>query len=148
MAESMAFHKILHVRENEKSIALREYNQSLDLFEQVATELYQLLKKKENAEESYDMSLQNATSIEKIKEQALYIEMLNEEISSLQEQVQRARTEMEWKQKKLTDAHVEVKKFQKLIDHRKQKEEVERKKIENTLMDEISVTQFLSHKNR
>ena len=148
MAETAAFTKILHLRENEKKTAQKAYQQSLDSFEKIATKLYNLLRKKENAEVSYDFYIQSTTPIEQIKEQALYIERLNSQINEIQYLVQRARNDMESKQDILTDAHVEVKKFEKIIEIRKSAKEEYNKRVENNFMDELSITQYLNHKNR
>lgn len=148
MAETAAFTKILDIRENEKNVAQNIYHQSLESFEKVATKLYNALKKKEAAEEAYEDFIQATTPIEQIKEQAVYIERLNSQIKELQQLVQRARNDMETKQIKLTDAHVEVKKFEKMIELRRDNEQQQRKRMENAFMDELSITQYLSHKNR
>ena len=148
MAEIVALSKILDIRENEKQVAQKAYNQSLDSFEKVATELYQILRKKERAEDSYDQFFHSLTPIDRIKEQANYIEQLNRQINNLQSRVQKARTDMESKQHLLSDAHVEVKKFEKLIEVRKETTATIQKKMEDAFMDEISITQFLSQKNR
>ncbi|WP_087972907.1 flagellar export protein FliJ [Oceanobacillus rekensis] len=148
MTKTIAFTKILHLREDEKKTAHKAYQQSLDSFEKIATKLYNLLRKKENAEESYDYFIQSTTQIEQIKEQALYIERLNRQISEIQYLVQRARNDMESKQVILTDAHIEMKKFEKIIEIRKIAEEDNKKRVENKFMDELSITQYLSHKNR
>ncbi|WP_067729383.1 flagellar export protein FliJ [Oceanobacillus damuensis] len=148
MTATLALTKIMDIRENEKKVAQKAYHQSMDSFEKIATELYSLLRKKENAEVSYDHYILSTTPIEKIKEQAAYIEKLNRQINELQKLVQKARNDMEAKQVKLTDAHVEVKKFEKIIEIRKNTEEKHRKRVENNVMDEISINQYLNHKNR
>lgn len=148
MAETLVLSKILNVRENEKNDAQKVYKQSLDSFEAIATELYHLLKKKEVAEESYEGYLHTTAQIDIIKEQISYMEILNKKIIKLQNEVQTARTHMESKQMELTDAHIEVKKFEKIIDVRNQAEKVHLKKEENAFMDEISIQQYLIHKNR
>ncbi|MGY0691559.1 flagellar export protein FliJ [Virgibacillus sp. FSP13] len=147
MAETMALSKILHVREQEKNDAHKAYRNSMELFEEIATKLYTLLRKKEAAEESYESYLQQTTPIDQLKEQVRYIEILNKQIVTLQHSVQQARNEMETNQEKLTSAHVEVKKFEKIIELR-QKEQAENiQKQEKQLMDQISIQQFLSRKN-
>jgi len=139
--------KILHVRENEKKTAQTAYYQSMDIFEEEATKLYNLLRKKEDAEEYYESFIHNKISIDTIKEQSAYIEHLNKKINELQKQVIQARNEMEIKQVKLSEAHIEVKKFEKMIENRKESEREEIKKAENNLMDEISMQQYLIVKN-
>ncbi|MFC4023150.1 flagellar export protein FliJ [Oceanobacillus longus] len=148
MAETLAFTKILNLCENEKDIAQKAYYQSMNSFEKTASELYTLLRKKENAEESYDFYIQSPTPIEQIKVQALYIEKLNKQINELQQVVQRARNDMESKQVSLSDAHVEVKKFEKIIEIRNDADEKLKKRVESNFMDEISITQYFGHKNR
>jgi len=148
MAETVALTKILDIRENEKQLAQKAYQQSMESFEKIAKKLYNVLRTKESAEETYDHYIQATTPIEQIKEQAAYIERLNRQINELQYLVQRARSDMESKQIELSDAHVEVKKFEKIIEIRKDTEEKERKRLESAFMDEISITQYLSHKNR
>lgn len=148
MAETIALSKILHVRENEKKDAQKTYQQSIDFFEEIATRLYTLLRKKEIAEESYEGYLQQTTPIDKIREQVAYIEILNKQITQSQSEVQHARNEMETKHGKLTNAHVEVKKFEKIIEHRDQEIDERSKKNEKAMMDEASIQQYLNQKNR
>lgn len=140
--------KILNVREQEKKSAEKDYRISMDIFEKIAMKLYEALKKKENAENAYDSYLQEVTPIDVIKEQVTYIEILNKQIVHLQKEVQQARTAMELRQDKLAEAHIEVKKFEKIIEHRQLEKEELIKKEEKAMMDEISIQQYLSYKNR
>lgn len=148
MADILALSKILHVREREKHDAQKIYHQSIEYFEGVATQLYNLLKKKEKAEEAHEEYIQSTIPIDKIREQITYIENLNKQILQLQQEVQAARSEMESKQVILTDAHVEMKKFEKIITHRKKEQEELIQRNEKITMDEISVQQYLNQKNR
>lgn len=148
MAEIVALSKIMNVREREKNAAQKAYTHSIEYFEGVATKLYTLLKKKETAEGVQEDFLQSTIPIDRLREQLAYIEVLNKQIVQLQQEVQTARTEMEAKQVKLTDAHVEVKKFEKIITYRKKEQEELIQRNEKILMDEISVQQYLNQKNR
>ncbi|WP_047981270.1 flagellar export protein FliJ [Ornithinibacillus contaminans] len=148
MAGTLALTKILDIRELEKKNAQVEYHQSVESFEQVATKLFQLLKQKESAEEMYEEALCENMDLEQIQDQIAYIETLNKRIIVLQEQVQQARTQMETKQVLLSEAHVEAKKFEKIIEFRTREELEVIKKEEKALMDDISIQQYLSHKNR
>lgn len=148
MAGVVALSKLLHVRESEKKDAQRAYQQSIEFFEGIATQLYSLLRKKEVAEESFDDYLQRTTPIDKITEQFSYIEFLNRQILQLQHEVQKARNEMEMRHEGLTNAHVEVKKFEKVIEHRHRDNEEIMKKYEKDSMDEISMQQYMSRKIR
>lgn len=144
MAQPIVLEKILNIREQEKSEAQIEKNKATDYFEKVAKNLYYALKKKEQAEDGLYKYMKGKATITKIKEQSLYIDALNKKILTLQEQVQLARTQMEASQVKLTDAHVEVKKVEKLIEKRKSDQLELEQKLEKIEMDEISIRQFMN----
>lgn len=146
MAGTAALSKVLHVRENEKAKAQKAYQKSIDIFEEVATELYELLRKKETAESSYEECLQRSAPIDKIREQAMYIENLNRQILNLQRDVREARSDMELKHNRLSDAYVEVKKFEKIIEHRQKETAAMIEKNEKDTMDDISIRQYMSQK--
>ncbi|SFA77638.1 flagellar FliJ protein [Lentibacillus halodurans] len=144
MTETAALSKVLHIWENEKTHAQKAYQKSIDIFERTATALYELLRKKETAESLYEDYLQQSTPIDKIREQAVYIENLNQQVMRLQHEVQQARNEMENKHERLSDVHVEVKKFEKIIEHRQEASTAMIKKNEKESMDEISIRQYVS----
>ncbi len=146
MHPTQTLSKILNIREKEKKDAQLEHHESAIHFEKVATELYALLHKKESAEELYEKDFEKLTSIDKIREQMVYIESLNRQIIKMQEQVNEARNVMEVKQVKLTDAHVEVKKFEKIIEFRKHEQLKSERRAEQIMMDEISTQQYISRK--
>lgn len=148
MAETFVLSKILLIREKEKDEAQKAYFHSQEFFEEIATRLYTLLRKKENAEESYENYIQTTTPLDRIKEQIAYIEKLNQQILKLQTEVQKARNEMERKQMKLTNAYVEVKKFEKVIEQRRKTYAEWTRKKENESMDEISIQRYLNKKIR
>ncbi|WP_163971224.1 flagellar export protein FliJ [Oceanobacillus halotolerans] len=148
MTNTVTLTKILHIREREKKDAQKAYQHAMDSFEDIATQLYTLLKKKEDAEKAYDHYLQSTAPIDRLKEQSNYIERLSQQIVHLQQKVQQARNQMNGKQDQLTKAHVEVKKFEKLIENREQKQAARQKQMENIAMDETSVQQFLSYQTR
>lgn len=134
--------KILQIRENEKKAAEIEHSQAIDEFEDVAQKLYGLLRKKENIEEKFSQATEKKMSIDMIRIQSKYIEKLYGQILRLQNQVNQARKNMEQKRHLLTNAHIEVKKFEKMIEHRQREHQQQVKKEENNDMDEISVQQY------
>ncbi|WP_068672393.1 flagellar export protein FliJ [Oceanobacillus sp. Castelsardo] len=148
MAKTMVLNKILDVRENEKKMVQKDYSQSMEKFESVAMNLYRLLKKKEDAEKTYEDYISSSVPLDQIKQIAFYIESIKEDILTLQQKVNKARSEMELKQAELTDAHIEVKKFEKLIERRTNEERDQINRIEKAFMDEISLNQFMNSKNR
>lgn len=138
--------KILNIREKEKKDAQLLHYESTIYFEAVASKLHSLLVEKESAEELYEKDFEEITSIDKIREQTAYIEYLTKQIVVMQEEVDKARNAMEIKQGKLTDAHVEVKKYEKIIEFRKLEHLESELREEQVMMDEISTQQYVSRK--
>lgn len=134
--------KILDVREGEKQTAQKEQLEARNEFEKVATELYELLKSKELAEQKLLKILTESSSVAEMKNMSLYIQTLVQKIPMLQKEFQLARKKMEEKQGDLTEAHVEVKKIEKMIEHRKLAYKLEEERAEKMLMDEISIRQY------
>jgi flagellar protein FliJ len=146
MAGTAVLTKILDIREKEKQDAQLAYRKSVDVFEEVATELLDLLRKKEAAESSYEQGLTSNMHLNFIQDQLAYIESLERKVAELQGKVSYARSNMEMKQKVLSDAHVETKKFEKIIEFRTSELLEKVKKVEESFMNEVSIQQYLSHK--
>lgn len=144
----MSLEKILHIKENEKHKAQLQHLRSVEVFEKVALNLYQLLKRKETAEQQLDDILRRKMTITELREQSAYIEQLKQEIILLQEEVNEARALMEQRKDHLTNKHIEFKKIEKIIEQRREKLKEEELRAENILMDEISIQQYMSQKNR
>lgn len=142
MADTVVLHKMLHIKEQEKMDAQLQKVQAAEYFEQVATELYNELKTKEKAETAFTQVICRDATVTTIKEQSLYIDRLNKKINLLQEHVLKARNEMENKQIVLIDAHVEMKKIEKLIEFREQEKKDSKQKNDRQMMDEISIRQY------
>ncbi|CEI84298.1 hypothetical protein J18TS1_14800 [Oceanobacillus oncorhynchi subsp. incaldanensis] len=148
MAKISSLAKIRDLHDNEKQVAQRAYAESQETFEKIARELYSLLKKKEMAESTFENAIQASTSIEKIKEQSAYIEKLTNQIQTVQLLVQRARNDMNSKQTKLSEAYIEYKKYDKMIDLKKEEAKAVLKKQEAAFMDEMSMQQYLRQNQR
>src|SRR5699024_1560601 len=112
MADTAVLEKILHVKEKEKDAAQLDKTEAVNRFEEIASRLYEELKRKENAESELDVVMKAKATITMIKEQSRYISLMKEKINTLQNNVQKARIEMEQKQNALTEAHIEVKKIE------------------------------------
>lgn len=144
MAGVISLSKVLQVRENEKNNTLLSYNQSLKIFEQIATKLYEQLKAKELAEEQMEELKRAIMPIDTIVEQMNYIDSLYQKVAKLQLEVDQARSDMEQKRELLTDAYKEVKIFEKLIEKRQNEATQALLKEQMEAMDEISIQQFMS----
>ena len=142
MSQTAVLYKVLEVKEQEKQEAQINRVRAVDEFEKVAHQLYQQLKEKEVAEERYIEKMQDQFTIDKMKAQSLYINNLSSRIVMLQQHVQKARRKMEKAQEMLNEAHIEVKKIEKMIDIRETEKAEEERIIENALMDEMSMRQY------
>lgn len=146
MSNVLTFKKILKVLEQEKKEAQLVYQVARNKFEEVAQQLYEQLKAKENAEVDFKAYIQTEASIIKVKDQANYIENIKSRIIFLQNNVNNARVKMEEKQVVLTEAHVEVKKIESVIDKREAEQIQLEKKLEIMSLDEISIRQYIDAK--
>lgn len=149
MAQLETFYKIKDLRDREKQEHQKKYQRAVENFEQKATTLYETLKKKEVAEQSFEeqLSLSTVQAASFIQHQQ-YIEKLDQRITALQPEVNHARNQMYEKQTHLTDAHVEVKKFEKIIERKVEKQKQWIKEEEHKFMDELSMQQYLNFQNR
>lgn len=143
MADLATLEKILHMKQQEKSNAEKQKQHALEKFEKMSLELYEGLQKKEQAELDLSDAMGSEITITKLKNQSLYIHSMTEKILQLQQQVQIARKKMDEKQAILTEAHIEVKKIEKLIETRVDEQRHLVQKQENQVMDDISIRQYV-----
>lgn len=147
MQQTEMLSKILNIREQEKKDAQIAHHTSMTFFDRVASKLSTLTNEKAKAEKAYQEYLAEMTTIEKIREQTAYIEKINMQIVTMQAEAKKAREKMEAKQAILTDAHIEVKKFEKIIDNREHEQLQLAERAEQMMMDEISTKQYLSQRS-
>ncbi|KYD00008.1 flagellar biosynthesis chaperone FliJ [Heyndrickxia sporothermodurans] len=139
------FEKILSLKEREKDEALSTYQKSVKRFENVAEELYQLLKKKEDLLDFQTSKLETGLSIQEIRHHQRFITNLEKSIKHYQDLVINARNQMNWYEQKLQEKNIEVKKYEKLKEKDFEKYLFLLQEIENKQIDEIS-TQIYFHR--
>lgn len=144
MSFYFAFQKILEVKENDKLKAEKEFSQATRKFEEVATKLYDLLKKKETFEDNYYERIATGMSVHEIQQTNGVIAAIDRQIEQAQYYTQKAREEMHYKEKLLTEKSIELKKYEKMKEIKYNEYVEEEKQLEMKLMDEISVTQFIN----
>lgn len=144
MSFQFTLQKILQVRENEKLNAEKEFTNATRQFEEVATKLYELLKKKENYEVNYYRKIETGIPIFEMQQIHTLLTKLQKQINQLQYFTQKARENMDRKQEQLVEKSIELKKYEKIKQKKYELyiEEIQRQ--ENILMDEISVQQFIN----
>lgn len=108
------FEKVLTIREQEKNETEMAYKESVRSFEEVATKLYDLLKKKEDLIAFQQDRLTVGSSIDEIHHYARFIDSLEKTIADVQQKVIQARAKMNWHEDKLLEKNLEVRKFEKM----------------------------------
>ncbi|NME04838.1 flagellar export protein FliJ [Psychrobacillus sp. BL-248-WT-3] len=142
VAYQYKFAKVLTVREQEKSETEIAYKESVNAFEQVATELYNLLKKRESTLDTQNDLLSNGLSIDGIHHYSNFLESLQKRIEVIQKEVIQARSKMNWYEEKLLEKSLEVRKFEKMKEKDFESFQQEQYRIEAIVLDEISSLKF------
>lgn len=141
------FESVLTFRELEKTEAETEFKTSVEVFESIATELYDLLKKKEVTLDTQQEQMVSGFSVDKIHHFARFIDSLEKKIADVQQKVIQARTKMNWFEEKLVERRLEVKKFEKMKDKDQQQHRVEMEHHEAKRLDELSTMTFRGVEN-
>ncbi|UTR10866.1 flagellar export protein FliJ [Evansella sp. LMS18] len=134
--------KVLEVKEHEQAEAQAAYEQAIKQFEETATELYHLLKQKEDMLASYEDKLSGGIPVATIQYIQESLRFMQQRIDKLQIDTQRARDLMNKKQIRLNITAVDVRKFEKMKEKKYEAFIEEAKKQENQFLDEISVQKF------
>ncbi|SFK26855.1 flagellar FliJ protein [Halobacillus dabanensis] len=149
MSNIQTFQRIREIRDREKQKSQKAHKEAVDAFEKQAALLYEALRKKEEAVDRFNQTLSERTvEANAFVQHQHYINRLEERIEDLQPVVQKTRLEMQHSQAKLSEAHIEVKKFDTLIENKETKQLNWIKREENRNMDELSMQQYLNFQNR
>lgn len=138
MKYSYRFENILTVREQEKQETEAAYKQSVKIFEDIATRLYDLLKKKEDLIEYQRQRLQIGASIDEISHYANFVTSMDKTIEDVQQKVVQARAKMNWHEQKLLEKNLEVRKYEKMKEKDFEAFRDEQNRLETILLDELS----------
>ncbi|MBB5172076.1 flagellar export protein FliJ [Texcoconibacillus texcoconensis] len=144
MTFQFSLQKVLEYKENEKLEAEQNYQNAMDSFENIATELYHVLKRKEELEESYEQRIKQGVPIADIQQIQDTLSHLYKKIDHLQKQTQSARDSMNKEHEILIDRSVDVKKYEKMKQRKYDQHRRDMLHEEMKQLDEISVQQFMS----
>ncbi|QEA00309.1 flagellar export protein FliJ [Lysinibacillus fusiformis] len=136
------FEKVLTIREQEKNETEMAYKESVRSFEEVATKLYDLLKKKEDLIAFQQDRLTVGSSIDEIHHYARFIDSLEKTIADVQQKVIQARAKMNWHEDKLLEKNLEVRKFEKMREKDFKLFQQEQDRIESLFLDEVSLLTY------
>lgn len=142
MSFRFTLQKVLEVKEHEKSEAQMAYQSAMKEFEEIATELYNLLKQKEDLIAMHDVHLKQGLPIATIQQTQETLRFLQNQIDKLQIRTHHARVKMIDKQRELTSSLVDVKKYERIKERKYLDYKHEQQMLENKFLDEISVQQF------
>lgn len=132
------FQQILTVREQEKSESEMAYKEAVRTFEEIATKLYDLLKKKEDLLAYQQNRLEVGASIDEVTHYARFIDSLEKTIADVQQKVMQARAKMNWHEQKLLEKNLEVRKYEKMREKDLEAFKEEQNRLETILLDELS----------
>lgn len=147
MGYQYKFAKILQFKEKEKDDAMVEYQTAVRNFEETATKLYELLKKKEDLESYQYSKLSKGLAIQEIRHHQQFILNLQKSIEHYQKMVINARSRMNLYQERLIETNVEVKKYVKIMEKDFLKYLDGMKLLETKQMDDVSIQQYMSRGN-
>ncbi|NLY79969.1 MAG: flagellar export protein FliJ [Lysinibacillus sp.] len=132
------FEKVLTIREQEKQQTEMAYKEAVRSFEEVATQLYELLKQKEDLISYQNERLKTGATIDEIHHFTKFIDSLEHTINEVQQKVIQARTKMQWFEQKLLEKNLEVRKYEKMREKDFLAFQEEQNRIEAAYLDEIS----------
>lgn len=141
------FENVLSIREMERSETEIEYQVAIDRFEAVATELYHLLKRKEETIADQTAALEKGASVLSIHHYVNFIDSLEKNIDKLQREVVKARTFMQWQEQKLLERTVEVKKYEKMKEKDFGRFKDEMNQLEAKQLDELAMISVFGKEN-
>ncbi|MBM7094174.1 MULTISPECIES: flagellar export protein FliJ [Alteribacter] len=142
MTFAFSLQKVLELKEYDKKIADEACTQATREFEEVATSLYHLMKKKETLQEEYHQALETGTSISRLRLYETNLQSMDKLIYLGQKDTHKARLKMQTSEQRLTSRALDVKKYEKVKEKRKHDYDEKRKADDQKAMDEIAVQQF------
>jgi flagellar FliJ protein len=141
------FEKVLMYREQEKTETEIEYKEAVQAFEVVATQLYDLLKKKEETLVEQREKMLTGFLVTEIHHYVRFVESLEKRITVTQQQVMQARSKMTWFEGKLLEQTLEVRKFEKMKEKDHEHHRTEMEQLEAIQLDELATLKFRRREN-
>ncbi|WP_339215496.1 flagellar export protein FliJ [Solibacillus sp. FSL W8-0372] len=142
------FEKILIVKDQEKTESELAFKESVHVFEEIATKLYGLLKKKEGLIVYQQERLKEGSSIDEINHYSKFIDSMEKTIEDAQQKVVQARAKMNWHEQKLLEKNLEVRKYEKMRENDFERFKEDQLRIEAMQLDELSTIAFFKKEIR
>ncbi|MBE1553462.1 flagellar export protein FliJ [Sporosarcina limicola] len=141
------FEQVLMFREQEKTETQVEHKKAVREFENIATKLYELLKKKEEISLEQQQKMAIGFSVNEIHHYARFVDSLEKKVAEVQQQVLQARSKMTWYGEKLLEKTLEVRKFEKMKENDREHHRTEMEQLEATWLDELATLKFRGREN-
>ena len=122
----------------EKTQTEMAYKEAVKTFEDVATKLYDMLKRKEDLITFQNERLTIGATVDEFNHYTRFIDSLEKTIDDLQKKVVQARVKMNWHEEKLLETNIEVKKFEKMREKDFEAFQTEQDRVEMIRLDELS----------
>lgn len=142
MAYQYRFESVLNLTDQEKTEMEIAYKEAVRHFEDVATKLYDLLKKKEETIEKQQENLQTGSTMDDFHHYTRFINGLDKSIASMQKLVDQARLKMRWHEEKLIEKNIEVRKYEKMKEKDFSRFVEQQNRNEMNRLDELSTQTF------
>lgn len=142
MKYNYRFEKILVVKDQEKTESELAFKESVQVFEEIATKLYDLLKKKEDLIQYQQERLKIGSSIDEINHYSKFIDSMEKTIEDAQQKVMQARAKMNWHEQKLLEKSLEVRKYEKMRERDHERFIEDQLHIEAIQLDELSTIAY------
>ncbi|NGP44125.1 flagellar export protein FliJ [Bacillaceae bacterium SIJ1] len=139
MAQKHRFDTIISLKSYETMDARAAYEQSVETFRREGTQLYHMLKDKEQTTAQLEKQLQEGCSLLEIQRLQTHLQTMEKLIDHKQTEVANARTEMGQKQEDLASKSIEQKKYEHLKRNDLRNQELERERQEVKMLDEMAV---------
>ncbi|MBK3494389.1 flagellar export protein FliJ [Viridibacillus sp. YIM B01967] len=147
-AYTYRFEKVMTVKEQEKNETEIAYKESVRVFEETATKLYNLLKKKEDLIDFQQERMTTGSSIDEIHHYSRFIDSLEKTIADAQQKVIQARSKMDWHEQKLLEKTLEFRKYEKMKEKDIETFKEEQERLETIRLDELSSVAYYNKEIR
>ncbi|MFC5712146.1 flagellar export protein FliJ [Thalassorhabdus alkalitolerans] len=142
MSFQFSLKKLLEMKENARVSAEEEYSRSVTKFEEKATHLYHLLKRKEEAEAFYGEKMKHGMPIHELQTAESSLMLLHQDVMKAKVSADHARVLMNSKKNEMQYAFIEYKKYERIREQKRREYEYGLKKEEEKIMDEISIQKY------
>lgn len=137
--------RVLKIAESEKKSLESEYHELFERFDLAARRLMQLLEQKKESETAMQKQMMQPVSIDLLRLKTAEADRLDHQISDQSLQYRRLKDRLERLKATLQAKSIEVKKYEKMRDRKKQAYRLEEKKTDRKQMDEAASVQVIGH---